>query len=144
MVDNKFYLVIYSVAKRSGVIDSRYRTKDGRFILETKDLQGVRLTSDEYVTGLQGVELISKQDAMILIQDNGYQTGEETNVEASNEEEVVNTPQEENEEIVAPENEETEAQEEGTQEEETPNEEEMPTNEENNEQENEQTNQEEE
>jgi len=118
MVDNKFYLVSQSVAQRSGVIESRYRIADGRFVLETKDLAGIRLTSEEYVTGLDGVEMVSKQDAMILIKDNNYQMGLPKPVEPLNEEATVESPQEETQEVEEPANGETE---------ETPTDEEAPS-----------------
>lgn len=75
MVDIAFYLVSESIARRSGVMQSRYRTQDGRFILDTKDLSNIRLTSDEFITGLEGVEKIEKNDAMLLIKQNNYTMG---------------------------------------------------------------------
>lgn len=75
MVDIAFYLVTEEIARRSGVIDSKYRTVDGRFILDNKDLSHIRFTSDEYINGLAGVEKITKNEAMYLIQQNNYAMG---------------------------------------------------------------------
>lgn len=75
MVDVTFYLVTQEIAQRSGVIESRYRIKDGRFVLDNKDLSYIRLTPDEYIDGLKGVEKVSKNEAMLLIEENGYKMG---------------------------------------------------------------------
>lgn len=74
-LDSAIYLVTKEIAMRSGVINSRYRVADGRFILSNKDLALVRLTSDEYVNGLQGVELISEAESQRLIAENHFQRG---------------------------------------------------------------------
>lgn len=75
MVDIAFYLVTEEIARRSGVIDSRYRTADGRFVLDNKDLSRIRLASEEFINGLSGVEMVSKEQAMILIKENNYAKG---------------------------------------------------------------------
>lgn len=77
MVDIAFYLVTREVAYRSGLQDERYVTKDGRFILDNRDLTRVQLTSQEYITGLQGIELVSGNEAKRLIAENGYLLGEQ-------------------------------------------------------------------
>lgn len=75
MIDNSLYLVSSGIAVRSGLIKSRYRTAGGRFILDNKDLSRVRFTTNEYISGLKGVEKISLQRAKELIKKNGYKMG---------------------------------------------------------------------
>ena len=48
-LDIAFYKVTEDIAKRSGLILERYRTKDMHWILDNKDLGRVRFTSDEYI-----------------------------------------------------------------------------------------------
>lgn len=94
MVDAATYLVTRDIAERSGMIATRYRTKDGRFILNDRDLSHVRFSSEEYITGLQGVEQITDAKASKLIKANGYQMGlpQENVVSAENtEQEEENT-----------------------------------------------------
>lgn len=74
-LDTAFYLVTRDIAIRSGLVDVRYRTLDGRFILDNKDLSRVRFTTDEYVSGLKGVEKISEAEATTLIAQGGYEKG---------------------------------------------------------------------
>lgn len=74
-LDTAFYLVTRDIAIRSGLVDVRYRTLDGRFILDNKDLSRVRFTTDEYVSGLAGVEKISESEAQTLIAQGGYKKG---------------------------------------------------------------------
>lgn len=101
MVDVAFYLVTEDIAQRSGLIGQRYITKDGRYILDNKDLSRVRFTTDEYISGLSGVEKISNERAKELIQENGYlmeipaventvsEQPQEENIEPVSEEETV-------------------------------------------------------
>jgi hypothetical protein len=74
-LDTAFYLVTRDIAIRSGLVDVRYRTLDGRFILDNKDLSRVRFTTDEYVNGLAGVEKITEAEAQTLIAQGGYKKG---------------------------------------------------------------------
>ena len=74
-LDTAFYLVTKDIAIRSGLVDVRYRTLDGRFILDNKDLSRVRFTTDEYVSGLDGVEKITEAEAQTLIAKGGYKKG---------------------------------------------------------------------
>ena len=74
-LDTAFYLVTRDIAIRSGLVDVRYRTLDGRFILDNKDLSRVRFTTDEYVSGLAGVEKIIESEAQTLIARGGYKKG---------------------------------------------------------------------
>ena len=74
-LDTAFYLVTRDIAIRSGLVDVRYRTLDGRFILDNKDLSRVRFTTDEYISGLKGVEKITEAEAQTLIAQGGYKKG---------------------------------------------------------------------
>lgn len=96
MVDIAFYVVTESIARRSGVIEQRYRTKDGRFILDNKDLSRIRFTTDEYTQGLSGVVRITKQEAYALIRQNNYAMGLLNVVQGPTveEEQVVEEPSE--------------------------------------------------
>lgn len=78
MIDNTFYLVERDVAVRSGLLNSRYRTLDGRYVLDSKDLSRIRLRSDEFENGLSGIERISPEDAKTLIAKGGFKVGDET------------------------------------------------------------------
>ena len=71
-LDTAFYLVTRDIAIRSGLVNVRYRTLDGHFILDNKDLSRVRFTTDEYVSGLAGVEKITEAEAQTLIAQGGY------------------------------------------------------------------------
>jgi len=83
-LENTHYLASEDIARRSGMIESRYRTKDGRYVLNNRDLSRIRLSGDEFVTGLNGIEKITKEDADALIKDGGYTLG---NVETKDKEE---------------------------------------------------------
>lgn len=89
------------VALRAGSVENKYRTADGRFILDTRALRSIRLTSDEYVTGIQGVEVLTPQEADEMIAAGGYKMGlpEETVSEA---ETVVEEPETEEQPEEAP------------------------------------------
>lgn len=71
MVENKFYLVSEEVARRSAVIEARYRIADRRFVYDSKDILGLNLTDADK----EKVEEVSKQQAMILVRENGNQIG---------------------------------------------------------------------
>lgn len=69
-----FYIVPKDVALRTGDISNCYKTDDGRYVMDSRQLQRIRLTGDEYLTGLQGVELIDRNEALTLIAKGGYTT----------------------------------------------------------------------
>lgn len=75
MIDAANYLVTEEIAIRSGMVDSRYRIADGRFVLNNRDLNRVRFRADEYINGLAGVEKVSDEEARTLIARNGYRLG---------------------------------------------------------------------
>jgi len=71
------YSVSLDVARRSGVISSRYRTPDGRFLLTERDLQNMRfrMTAEEFITGLDAY-IVSAEEASKLAKEGGYHLGE--------------------------------------------------------------------
>ena len=82
-LDIAFYKVSKEIAIRSGLISERYRTTDGCYILDNKDLSRVRFTTDEYISGLSGVERITENEAKELIALGGYKFGYDWLVEQS-------------------------------------------------------------
>lgn len=74
-MDYALYLVSEEIATRSGVIESRYRVSDGRFVLDSKDLSRIRFTIEEYIHGLDGVEMVDAERAKTLISANGNVMG---------------------------------------------------------------------
>lgn len=77
MTDLQHYVATADVAQRSGMIATRYRLVDGTFILNNRDLRGIRMTSEEMLTGIKGITPISEKDAIAAIADNGYKLGME-------------------------------------------------------------------
>ena len=77
MVENTIYLATREVAERAGVYGTAYQVADGRFVIDSMDIRRIRLTGDEYMTGVSGIERISEQEAELLISENGYSRGEE-------------------------------------------------------------------
>ena len=102
MIDIAFYLVTKDIARRTGLVGERYIAPDGRYILDNKDLSRIRLSTDEYINGLQGVEKITKEEAKTLIAQGGYRMIENTDntevIAATNEEENITNKEEETEE----------------------------------------------
>lgn len=74
-MDAATYLVSEEIALRSGLIESRYRIADGRYVLNDRDLARIRFTTDEYISGLPGVEKTTSEEARTLIARNNYQLG---------------------------------------------------------------------
>lgn len=70
-----FYKVTKDVAIRSGLIELRYRTIDKKYILDNKDLSRIRLSADEFLTGLQGIERVPESEVETLIAEGGYKFG---------------------------------------------------------------------
>lgn len=75
MLETATYLVTKEIAIRSGLVDSRYRIADGRFVLNNRDLSRVRFEPDEYVNGLEGVEKVTPERAKTLIRQNNFAIG---------------------------------------------------------------------
>lgn len=76
MVDSQDFLVTREVALRTGDIQYKYRTEDGRFIVDARSLSRIRFTSDEMINGLSGIEKITDEEAKTLIARNGYKMGD--------------------------------------------------------------------
>lgn len=76
MKEEKIYLASEDIAERCHVIDTAYRTKDGRYIISENALRDFRfrMTPEEYVTGL-AVELITRDEAKRLQKENGWAIG---------------------------------------------------------------------
>lgn len=114
MLETATYLVTKEIAIRSGLVDSRYRIADGRFVLNNRDLSRVRFEPDEYINGLEGVEKVTPERAKTLIRQNNFAIGLEVVepvVEKQQETAIVDdakTPIEENENSEQQENTETE------------------------------------
>ena len=76
MIDVQNYVVTREIALRTGDIRFKYRTEDGRFIVDNRTLAKIRFTSDEIVNGLDGVEKITDEEAKTLIARGGYKMGD--------------------------------------------------------------------
>ena len=108
MVDSQDFLVTREVALRTGEIQYKYRTADGRFIVDARTLSRIRFTSEEIINGLQGIEKITHEEAETLIAKNNYQMGDDveaetvgvTKIDAPVAEEVVETSSSSEEEEV--------------------------------------------
>lgn len=76
MKEEKIYLASEDIAERCHVIDTAYRTKDGRYIISENALRDFRfrMTPEEFVTGL-AVELITRDEAKRLQKENGWAIG---------------------------------------------------------------------
>ena len=81
MVDSQDFLVTRDVALRTGEIQYKYRTADGRFIVDARTLSRIRFTSEEIINGLQGIEKITHEEAETLIAKNNYQMGDDVEAE---------------------------------------------------------------
>lgn len=87
MLESQEFLVTRDIALRTGSIQYKYRTKDGRFIVDSRTLSRINFTSEEILSGLKGVEKITKEEARTLIAKGGYKMGdseESTPIEESN------------------------------------------------------------
>ena len=74
MRTTKYFLVKPDIAKRAGVMDSRYHTTDGLMVPNEQDMGRVRLTPEEYQTGV--VErIVDEAEATHLIEEAGRKMG---------------------------------------------------------------------
>lgn len=73
MIDTALFLVDAVIAQRAGRTVGRYKTEEGKYILNEKDLEHVRFTTEEYLTGLKGVKKITQAEADELIKRGGYE-----------------------------------------------------------------------
>lgn len=67
----QLYLVSKELAERTGFAKQRYVTKDGRYIVNDRDMRVARLTEEEKNTA----EPITKEQSRRFISENGYKTG---------------------------------------------------------------------
>ena len=104
MIANQNYLVTREVVLRTGQHPYKYRTQDGRYVIDTRTLRRINFTTEEFLNGIQGIEPITEEEAHTLIAKNGYVMGDEPSkapIETQEEpapEEEEQTPSEENNE----------------------------------------------
>lgn len=72
MIDSSVFLATEEVARRAGVYETAYIVEDGRFVVDRQDIRRIRLTGDEMLTGIAGIERITEQQAERLISENKY------------------------------------------------------------------------
>ena len=77
MIENATFLVTSDTARRTGLTESRYRTEDGRYVMDARDLSRIRMTAYELANGLRGIEKVSTEDAKTLIARGGFKMGKE-------------------------------------------------------------------
>lgn len=70
-----YYKVTAQVAVRTGMTRTLYRTADGHYVCSARDLRGIRLEPEEYITGIEGVERITYAEAQALIEEGGRTLG---------------------------------------------------------------------
>ena len=90
------YTVSVEVAQRAGLYGYRYMTADGRVILSEADLRRVRLTPQEYITGIDARLVESKEALRLLIHDGGYKMLPDGEAVVPDEEPEGETPADEN------------------------------------------------
>ena len=74
MRTTKYFLVKPDIAERAGVINARYHTSDRLMVLNEQDMGRVRLTPEEYQTGV--VErIVDESEATHLIEEAGRKMG---------------------------------------------------------------------
>lgn len=69
-----YYIVPHQIALRTGDIGNCYKTADGRYVMDSRLLKRIQLTGDEFLNGLNGIERISRNEALTLIAQGGYKT----------------------------------------------------------------------
>ena len=74
MNTSSYLSVSRSVAVRAGVVSQRYMTKDGRYVVSDRDLRGLRLEPQEYVTGIDAF-LLTQPEAQAAIREGGFNLG---------------------------------------------------------------------
>ena len=75
MIDNAYFLVEKETALRTGLVSVRYRTKDGKYVMDSRDLSHIRPTSSEIINGIQGVKQVTYNEAQTLIASGGFKMG---------------------------------------------------------------------
>lgn len=94
MIDTALFLVDAVIAQRAGRMAGRYKTEEGKYILNEKDLEHVRFTTEEYLTGLKGVKKITQAEADELIKKGGYELNLDGNLDINFDEEVEEVAEE--------------------------------------------------
>ena len=83
MINIAFYKVTREIARRCDLLTERYVTKDGDYILDNRDLARIELTTQEFE---DNVELLSKEQALQLIEENHHTFGsDDTEIEQQEE-----------------------------------------------------------
>lgn len=84
MIDLKTYVVTREIALQIGDLETKYRTADGCFIVDSRMLKGAGISPDA-----DGVEEVSKAIAKELIRKGGYQRGDIEEDEATVQEQAA-------------------------------------------------------
>ncbi len=85
MKESIYFSVSKDIAERCGVVDTTYKTKDGRSIVTSREMQRLMLTPDEYVNGVDAIRM-TKKEAEKAIKDGGYNLGSKEKEETKEEE----------------------------------------------------------
>lgn len=73
MIDLKTYAVVREIALQTGSLETKYRTADGRFIVDSRMLRNAGIPADS-----EGIEEVTQAKARELIRKGGYQMGDIT------------------------------------------------------------------
>ena len=62
------FLASEGIARRAGVMETRYRTPQGRYVLSEKDIRQIRfqMTPEEYVNGLDA-RIVTTEEAREIL-----------------------------------------------------------------------------
>ena len=96
MIKEKYYTASAELTRRAGTIDSRYRTKDGRYVITDRDLGKISLvmTPQEFIGGIDIIE-VSEKEAKRLVSEGGYHLGELYEENEGNQEDAGSSSSEE-------------------------------------------------
>ena len=81
------FSVSEEIAKRAGLYGLRYMTEEGRVLLSESDMRRIRLEPDEYVHGMDAIE-VTGDEAKALIAANGYRKLPDEEAQDAPEEEI--------------------------------------------------------
>lgn len=98
MIQTGYYLATRKVAERCGNIYNTYRVADGRYVVSDRHLKRLVLSPQEYITGIEGIEMVSEQEALKLIKANGKKKGYDTTGEVVEKPQPAQESEENNEE----------------------------------------------
>lgn len=71
MEKETLFSVSADIARRCGLEGERYRIADGRYVLTDKDLQRLRLTTQEFIGGIDATLLTDEQAGALIAQAGG-------------------------------------------------------------------------